>query len=137
VVLSTHSPAALKVGKQQIIPKSLASEIKLSKSNSQNGELHKRLFKVRSVVEGLGAPLGHAGDEGEVENDMDSPGSLRRGLRSTSYRRAVVSGFDFDSPTSSKKKNRLSQPVLKAVVEDKEKFSSLGRMKVRVWHVIY
>ncbi|XP_073930052.1 rho guanine nucleotide exchange factor 26 isoform X3 [Castor canadensis] len=132
VVLSTHSPAALKVGKQQIIPKSLASEIKLSKSNSQNGELHKRLFKVRSVVEGLGAPLGHAGDEGEVENDMDSPGSLRRGLRSTSYRRAVVSGFDFDSPTSSKKKNRLSQPVLKAVVEDKEKFSSLGRMKKKM-----
>lgn len=130
VVLSTNSPAALKMGKQQIIPKSLASEIKLSKSNSQNVEPHRRLLKVRSMVEGLGAPLGHEGDEGEVDNDMDSPGSLRRGLRSTSYRRAVVSGFDFDSPTSSKKKNRMSQPVLKAVMEDKEKFSSLGRIKV-------
>lgn len=130
VVLSTNSPAALKMGKQQIIPKSLASEIKLSKSNSQNVEPHKRLLKVRSMVEGLGAPLGHEGEEGEVDNDMDSPGSLRRGLRSTSYRRAVVSGFDFDSPTSSKKKNRMSQPVLKAVMEDKEKFSSLGRIKV-------
>jgi SH3 domain-containing guanine exchange factor len=130
VVLSTNSPAALKMGKQQIIPKSLASEIKLSKSNSQNVESHRRLLKVRSMVEGLGAPLGHEGEEGEVDNDMDSPGSLRRGLRSTSYRRAVVSGFDFDSPTSSKKKNRMSQPVLKAVMEDKEKFSSLGRIKV-------
>lgn len=130
VVLSTNSPAALKMGKQQIIPKSLASEIKLSKSNSQNVEPHRRLLKVRSMVEGLGASLGHEGDEGEVDNDMDSPGSLRRGLRSTSYRRAVVSGFDFDSPTSSKKKNRMSQPVLKAVMEDKEKFSSLGRIKV-------
>lgn len=132
VILSTNSPAALKVGKQQIIPKSLASEIKLSKSNSQNVEPHKRLLKVRSMVEGLGVPLGSAGEEGELDNDLDSPGSLRRGLRSTSYRRAVVSGCDFDSPTSSKKKNRMSQPVLKAVMEDKEKFSSLGRIKVRV-----
>nr|XP_002759522.2 rho guanine nucleotide exchange factor 26 [Callithrix jacchus]XP_017821229.2 rho guanine nucleotide exchange factor 26 [Callithrix jacchus] len=132
VVLSTNSPAALKVGKQQIIPKSLASEIKLSKSNSQNVEPHKRLLKVRSMVEGLGGPLGHAGEESEVDNDVDSPGSLRRGLRSTSYRRAVVSGFDFDSPTSSKKKNRMSQPVLKAVMEDKEKFSSLGRIKKKM-----
>ncbi|XP_004598144.2 rho guanine nucleotide exchange factor 26 [Ochotona princeps] len=132
VILSTHSPAALKVGKQQIIPKSLASEIKLSKSNSQNVEPHKRLLKVRSMVEGLAAPLGPAGEEGEVENDLDSPGSLRRGLRSTSYRRAVVSGCDFDSPITSKKKNRMSQPVLKAVMEDKEKFSSLGRIKKKM-----
>uniref|UniRef100_H0X4F5 Rho guanine nucleotide exchange factor 26 n=1 Tax=Otolemur garnettii TaxID=30611 RepID=H0X4F5_OTOGA len=132
VILSTNSAAALKVGKQQIIPKSLASEIKISKSNSQNVEPHKRLLKVRSMVEGLGAPLGHAGDEGEVDHDLDSPGSLRRGLRSTSYRRAVVSGFDFDSPTSSKKKNRMSQPVLRAVMEDKEKFSSLGRIKKKM-----
>ncbi|ELW65179.1 Rho guanine nucleotide exchange factor 26 [Tupaia chinensis] len=132
VVLSTNSPAALKVGKQQIIPKSLASEIKISKSNGQNVDPHKRLLKVRSMVEGLGTALGHAGEEGEVDNDVDSPGSLRRGLRSTSYRRAVVSGFDFDSPNSSKKKNRMSQPVLKAVMEDKEKFSSLGRMKKKM-----
>ncbi|XP_054537170.1 rho guanine nucleotide exchange factor 26 isoform X3 [Pan troglodytes] len=132
VVLSTNSPAALKVGKQQIIPKSLASEIKISKSNNQNVEPHKRLLKVRSMVEGLGGPLGHAGEETEVDNDVDSPGSLRRGLRSTSYRRAVVSGFDFDSSTSSKKKNRMSQPVLKVVMEDKEKFSSLGRIKKKM-----
>ncbi|XP_062970041.1 rho guanine nucleotide exchange factor 26 [Cynocephalus volans] len=132
VVLSTNSPAALKVGKQQIIPKSLASEIRISKSSSHSEEPHKRLLKVRSIVEGLGAPLGHAGDDGGGENDGDSPGSLRRGLRSTSYRRAVVSGFDFDSPTSSKKKNRMSQPVLKAVMEDKEKFSSLGRIKKKM-----
>ncbi|XP_049723744.1 rho guanine nucleotide exchange factor 26 [Elephas maximus indicus] len=132
VVLSTNSPVALKVGKQQIIPRNLASEIKVSKSSSQNVEPHKRVLKVRSMVESLGAPLGQAGEDGEAENDLDSPGSLRRGLRSTSYRRAVVSGFDFDNPTSSKKKNRMSQPVLKAVVEDKEKFSSLGRIKKKM-----
>ncbi|CAK6441972.1 unnamed protein product [Pipistrellus nathusii] len=133
VVLSTHSPAALKVGKQQIIPKSLASEIKLSKSSGQHAEPHKRLLKVRSMVEGLGASLGGPSeDEGEADHDLDSPGSLRRGLRSTSYRRAVVSGVDFDSPTASKKKNRMSQPILKVVMEDKEKFSSLGRIKKKV-----
>uniref|UniRef100_A0A4X2LKQ0 Rho guanine nucleotide exchange factor 26 n=1 Tax=Vombatus ursinus TaxID=29139 RepID=A0A4X2LKQ0_VOMUR len=132
VILSTNSPAALKVGKQQIIPKGLASEIKVSKSSSQNSEPHKRVLKVRSMVDPISAPLIPASDgEGEAESDLDSPGSLRRGLRSTSYRRAVFSGFDFDSPINSKKKNRMSQPSLKAVMEDKEKISSLGRIKVK------
>ncbi|XP_025920922.1 rho guanine nucleotide exchange factor 26-like [Apteryx rowi] len=129
VVLSTNSPAALKVGKQQIIPKSLASEIRVtSKSGGQNAEASKRALKARSMVESVGVPL-VADAEEEAEGDLDSPGTLRRGLRSTSYRRAVVSGVDFDASSDFKKKNRMSQPILKAVVEDKEKFSSLGRMK--------
>ncbi|NXK54613.1 ARHGQ factor, partial [Chauna torquata] len=129
IILSTNSPAALKVGKQQIIPKSLASEIKVThKSNSQNAETNKRVLKVRSMVESLSVPLVADTDE-EAEGDLDSPGTLRRGLRSTSYRRAVVSGIDFDSSSNFKKKNRMSQPILKTVVEDKEKFSSLGRIK--------
>ncbi|KAL8187896.1 UNVERIFIED_CONTAM: hypothetical protein K2H54_057681 [Gekko kuhli] len=127
VVLSTNSPAALKMGKQQIIPKSLASEIKVTnKHSSQNGEPNRRALKVRSMVETVNAPLVAGKDE---EGDVDSPGMLRRGLRSTSYRRAVVSGVEFDSTANFKKKNRMSQPVLKAVVEDKEKSSSLGRIK--------
>ncbi|XP_075617829.1 rho guanine nucleotide exchange factor 26 [Balearica regulorum gibbericeps] len=131
VVLSTNSPAALKVGTQQIIPKSLASEIKVtSKANSQNAETSKRVLKVRSMVESLSVPL-VADAEEEAEGDLDSPGTLRRGLRSTSYRRAVVSGVDFDN-SNFKKKNRMSQPILKAVVEDKEKFSSLGRIKKKM-----
>ncbi|KFQ78154.1 Rho guanine nucleotide exchange factor 26, partial [Phoenicopterus ruber ruber] len=132
VVLSTNSPAALKVGRQQIIPKSLASEIKVtSKANSQKAETSKRVLKVRSMVESLSVPL-VADAEEEAEGDLDSPGTLRRGLRSTSYRRAVVSGVDFDSSSNFKKKNRMSQPILKAVVEDKEKFSSLGRIKKKM-----
>ncbi|NWR57771.1 ARHGQ factor, partial [Bucorvus abyssinicus] len=132
VVLSTHSPAALKVGTQQIIPKSLASEIKvMSKANGQNAETSKRVLKVRSMVESISMPL-VADAEDEAEGDLDSPGTLRRGLRSTSYRRAVVSGVDFDSSSNFKKKNRMSQPILKAVIEDKEKFSSLGRIKKKV-----
>uniref|UniRef100_A0A672VCE5 Rho guanine nucleotide exchange factor 26 n=1 Tax=Strigops habroptila TaxID=2489341 RepID=A0A672VCE5_STRHB len=136
-VLSTNSPAALKVGTQQIIPKSLASEIKVtSKANSHNADMSKRMLKVRSMVESLSVPL-VADAEEEAEGDLDSAGTLRRGLRSTSYRRAVVSGVDFDSSNNFKKKNRMSQPILKAVVEDKEKFSSLGRIKVSCagqWH---
>lgn len=130
VVLSTNSPAALKVGTQQLIPKSLASEIKAtSRASSQTAETSKRVLKVRSMVESLSVPLVADGEE-EAEGDLDSPGTLRRGLRSTSYRRAVVSGVDLDGSSNLKKKNRMSQPVLKAVVEDKEKFSSLGRIKV-------
>uniref|UniRef100_A0A669PXM1 Rho guanine nucleotide exchange factor 26 n=1 Tax=Phasianus colchicus TaxID=9054 RepID=A0A669PXM1_PHACC len=128
VTLSTHSPAALKVGTQQIIPRSLASD---SKATHKGGGHHsadagRRLLKARSMVESPGVPLG--ADE-ETEGEPDSPGVLRRGLRSTSYRRAVVSGIDLDGSANFKKKNRMSQPILKAVVEDKEKFSSLGRTK--------
>ncbi|XP_058406618.1 rho guanine nucleotide exchange factor 26 isoform X2 [Diceros bicornis minor] len=129
VVLSTNSPAALKVGKQQIIPRGLASETRASRPGGQGAEPHRRLVKARSMVEGLGAALGPAQPAPPPDGADDSPGSLRRGLRSTSYRRAVVSGLDVDSPATSKKKNRMSQPVLRAVLEDKERFSSLGRTK--------
>ncbi|KAM9032271.1 rho guanine nucleotide exchange factor 26 [Sarcophilus harrisii] len=133
VILSTNSPAALKVGKHQIIPKGLASDIKISKGSAPSSEPHKRLLKVRSLLDPISAPLVPASDaEGEADSDLDSPGSLRRALRSTSYRRAVVSGFDFDSPANSKKKNRMSQPVLKVVMEDREKISSLGRIKKKM-----
>ncbi|NWX21921.1 ARHGQ factor, partial [Aegotheles bennettii] len=132
VVLSTHSPAALKVGRQQLIPRSLASATKAAGSaGGQGGEASRRGLKGRSMVESLSLPLAPDGEE-EAEGDLESPGTLRRGLRSTSYRRAVVSGVDFDSPSNLKKKNRMSQPILKAVVEDKEKFSSLGRVKKKV-----
>lgn len=134
IILSTNSPAALKAGAQQIIPKSLASGIKVTNKtnnhNNQNTDSIKRLLKTRSMVETSSARLVVAPEDGEAENECDSPGILRRGLRSTSYRRAVVSGVEINSPAERKKSNRMSQPILKAVVEDKEKFYSLGRIKV-------
>lgn len=130
VTLSTNSLAALKVGKQQLIPKSLASETRvIGKANGQNSEPNSRVLKVRSMVETLDAPL-VASEDDEAEGDVESPGMLKRSLRSTSYRRAVVSGIDFDGIANIKMKSKLSQPGLKAVIEDKEKFSSLGRIKV-------
>ncbi|CAN8190335.1 unnamed protein product [Coccothraustes coccothraustes] len=115
-LLSTHSPAARRVGSQQLIPRSLAESRPAG---------HERGLKVRSLVETPRPPLGS-----EPEDEPEGgPGALRRGLRSTSYRRAVVSGVDLDGSANCKKKNRMSQPILKAVAEDKEKFSSLGRIK--------
>ncbi|XP_039569351.1 LOW QUALITY PROTEIN: rho guanine nucleotide exchange factor 26 [Passer montanus] len=115
-LLSTHSPAARRVGSQQLIPRSLAESRPAG---------HERGLKARSLVETPRLSLG-SDPEDEPEG---GPGALRRGLRSTSYRRAVVSGVDLDGSANCKKQNRMSQPVLKAVVEDKEKFSSLGRIK--------
>lgn len=48
-----------------------------------------------------------------TDGESDSPGMLRRGLRSTSYRKAVVSGVDLEVPTVDPKAHRLSQPVMK------------------------
>uniref|UniRef100_A0A7N8WY47 Rho guanine nucleotide exchange factor 26 n=1 Tax=Mastacembelus armatus TaxID=205130 RepID=A0A7N8WY47_9TELE len=87
IVLSTHSPVALKMGTQQLIPKDLACSIRQSKA----------------------PPSGLQGREGESE----SPGTLRRGLRSTSYRRAVVSGVE--DPSIDSKAHRLSQPVFRGL----------------------
>ncbi|XP_039613467.1 rho guanine nucleotide exchange factor 26-like [Polypterus senegalus] len=131
IILSTNSTAAFKNGTQQIIPKELASEIKASKNNQSHQNFldpGQRALRSRSMVETTGNYLQLVGDtDGDTDPEVESPGTLKRGLRSTSYRRAVVSGIDSTSVT--KKDNRLSQPVLRIVEEDKEKYSSLGRAK--------
>ncbi|XP_040284060.1 rho guanine nucleotide exchange factor 26 [Bufo bufo] len=137
IILSTNSVVSLKIGERQIIPKDLATEIKVttnknSAQNSQNMEPSRRLLKTRSMVETSTSGRVASPEDGDVEAETESPGALRRGLRSTSYRRAVVSGVDFNSLADRKKNNRMSQPILKAVVEDKERFSSLGRIKRKI-----
>ncbi|XP_073530854.1 rho guanine nucleotide exchange factor 26 [Phyllobates terribilis] len=137
IVLSTNSAVSLKVGERQIIPKDLASDIKLaanknSAQNSQNMEPCRRLLKTRSMVETSTSSRVATMGDGDGDAETESPGSLRRGLRSTSYRRAVVSGVDFNNSFDRKKNNRMSQPILKAVVEDKERFSSLGRIRRKI-----
>ncbi|XP_024132550.1 rho guanine nucleotide exchange factor 26 [Oryzias melastigma] len=105
VVLSTHSPAALKMGTQQLIPKGLASESRHSKPPGTQGQglagllgvdHSKRSVKALSMVE-TGPYFSTGSGHGEhADEDNDSPGALRRGLRSTSYRKAVVSSVDMD-----------------------------------------
>ncbi|XP_062860391.1 rho guanine nucleotide exchange factor 26-like [Trichomycterus rosablanca] len=93
VVLSTHSPAALKTGTQQLVPRNLASEKRPGKVGQSGAFLDapKRALRARSMVESGSFFSNSREDE---EHDEDGPGLLRRGLRSTSYRRAVVSGVD-------------------------------------------
>ncbi|XP_035535584.1 rho guanine nucleotide exchange factor 26-like [Morone saxatilis] len=129
VVLSTHSPAALKMGTQQLIPKGLASDIRQNKAPppGQQGQglagllgldHSKRALKTLSMVE-TGPYFSTGGGHGEgAEGESESPGTLRRGLRSTSYRRAVVSGVDLEVPSVDPKAHRLSQPVIRGLDGD-------------------
>ncbi|XP_063061355.1 rho guanine nucleotide exchange factor 26-like [Engraulis encrasicolus] len=134
VVLSTQSAAALKMGTQQLIPQGLASDTRPLKTGrpaggpnskgSSGGLLDpgQRAQRARSMVETSSTFFSMSSEQEEEAAGDESPGGLlRRGLRSTSYRRAVVSGVDIDgsSPTELKP-IRLPdlKPVLKGVVED-------------------
>ncbi|KAK2847335.1 hypothetical protein Q5P01_010334 [Channa striata] len=129
IVLSTHSPAALKMGTQQLIPKGLASDVRQSKGPSSGllgvGDSSKRALKARSMVES-GTYFSTGGGQGDgKEGGSESPGTLRRGLRSTSYRRAVVSGVDVEVPSVDLKNLQLSQLVIKGP----EKPTNRGKSK--------
>uniref|UniRef100_A0A671V895 Rho guanine nucleotide exchange factor 26 n=1 Tax=Sparus aurata TaxID=8175 RepID=A0A671V895_SPAAU len=111
IVLSTNSPAALKMGTQQLIPKGLACDVRQNKAPAS------RALKALSMVEtGTYFSTGGGLSEG-ADGDNEVPGTLRRGLRSTSYRRAVVSG-DEEGPAIDPKALRLPQPVLKVLGGD-------------------
>uniref|UniRef100_A0A8D3D979 Rho guanine nucleotide exchange factor 26 n=1 Tax=Scophthalmus maximus TaxID=52904 RepID=A0A8D3D979_SCOMX len=115
IILSTHSRAALKMGTQQLIPKGLASDVRQSKV-PPSGQL---ALKSLSMVE-TGAYFSTSRDHSEgTEGESESPGTLRRGLRSTSYRRAVVSGVDLEVPGVDPKVHRLSQPLIQGPELDK------------------
>ncbi|KAK7905217.1 hypothetical protein WMY93_017824 [Mugilogobius chulae] len=124
IVLSTNSPAARKMGTQQLIPKGLVCEVRQSKVASPAGtqgqglagllglDHTKRSTKALSMVET--GPYFSTGLPRQEEGDRDSPGTLRRGLRSTSYRKAVVSGVDeVDNVALNSRRLQLSQPVIK------------------------
>ncbi|XP_077466930.1 rho guanine nucleotide exchange factor 26-like [Stigmatopora argus] len=109
VVLSTNSPAALKMGTQQIIPKGLASGSRQSKTpiSGPQGllglDVSKRTLKTCSMVE-TGSYFSTGGGHGDgTDGENESPGTLKRGLRSTSYRRAVVTGVDLEAQALSMK----------------------------------
>ncbi|XP_029026611.1 rho guanine nucleotide exchange factor 26-like [Betta splendens] len=121
VVLSTHSPAALKMGTHQIIPKGLASDIRQSKAPSSGllglGDQNKRALKALSMVE-TGAYFSTGGHSEGRNGESESPGALRRGLRSTSYRRAVVSGVDTQVPMLDPRAHRPSQSAVRGPLGD-------------------
>lgn len=63
-----------------------------------------------------------------VDGDSESPGSLRRGLRTTSYRKAVVSGIDSQAPAGDLNVHGFSQLHLK--VAEMVDGANLGNPKV-------
>uniref|UniRef100_A0A671VCJ5 Rho guanine nucleotide exchange factor 26 n=1 Tax=Sparus aurata TaxID=8175 RepID=A0A671VCJ5_SPAAU len=113
IVLSTNSPAALKMGTQQLIPKGLACDVRQNKAPASVPQALKALSMVET---GTYFSTGGGLSEG-ADGDNEVPGTLRRGLRSTSYRRAVVSG-DEEGPAIDPKALRLPQPVLKVLGGD-------------------
>ncbi|KAM6312835.1 rho guanine nucleotide exchange factor 16 [Podargus strigoides] len=108
VVLSTDSPAALKVGTQQLIPKSLAvsSRTKSSPARHQSCGASREPLDPdakRAAVPSL------APDAEEVEDD--GGGALKRNLRNMSYRAAMRGPGTEPEPAS-------AVPSLKAVWEE-------------------
>ncbi|XP_076851122.1 rho guanine nucleotide exchange factor 26-like [Brachyhypopomus gauderio] len=114
VVLSTHSPTARRMGARQIIPYGLASETRPCKGPDRRGlvgllDPSTRTLRARSMV-----------NVPSFDEDGDAGSALHRGLRSTSYRRAVVSGVDVDVPDSDLRSLHLPIPTLRGVTAAKE-----------------
>uniref|UniRef100_A0A4X2M0D5 Rho guanine nucleotide exchange factor 16 n=2 Tax=Vombatus ursinus TaxID=29139 RepID=A0A4X2M0D5_VOMUR len=91
VILSTESPAALKVGTQQMIPKSLAVSTKAKTPTRHQSFGHVILSKeaARRDPKRLSAPSFSLDD---LDMDVTSGGMLTRNLRNQSYR-AAMKGF--------------------------------------------
>lgn len=128
IVLSTNSPVALKMGTQQIIPKGLACEIRQSKASPAGAQGQglagllglDRAAKALSMVEsGTYFSTGNSAGQSEQHGEAESPGTLRRGLRSTSYRKAVVTGVDTEVSSLDPRALRLSQTVVRGLNGDK------------------
>ncbi|XP_016318293.1 rho guanine nucleotide exchange factor 26 [Sinocyclocheilus anshuiensis] len=115
IILSTHSPAAQKIGTQQIIPRGLVSDTRFSKPSQKFLDTGKSAFRPRSMFET--GSFFSTSKEDELNGD-ENAGLLTRGQRSKSYRRAMVSGVDLDVPSLDPKDKRLPQPVLKGVAEE-------------------
>uniref|UniRef100_A0A8C1VT08 Rho guanine nucleotide exchange factor 26 n=1 Tax=Cyprinus carpio TaxID=7962 RepID=A0A8C1VT08_CYPCA len=128
IILSTHSPAAQKSGTQQIIPRALVSDTRLSKPSQMFLNTGKSAYRPRSMFE-TGSSFSTS-KEDELDGD-ENTGHLTRGQRSKSYRRAMVSGVDIDVPSLDPKAKRLSQPVLKGVAEERLSCVSPSKSKVK------
>lgn len=126
IILSTHSPAAHKMGTQQIIPRGLVSDTRFSKPSQKFMDTGKSAFRPRSMFE---TSSFSASKDDELDGD-ENAGLLTRGQRSKSYRRAMGSGVDIEVPSLNPKAKRLSQPVLKGVAEVRQSNPSPSKSKV-------
>ncbi|XDV29361.1 hypothetical protein PO909_032498 [Leuciscus waleckii] len=131
IILSTHSPAAHKMGTQQIIPRGLVSDTRFSKPSQKFMDTGKSAFRPRSMFE---TSSFSTSKDDELDGE-ENGGLLTRGQRSKSYRRAMGSGVDIEVPSLDPKAKRLSQPVLEGVAEERQsnlspsKSKNVGRKK--------
>lgn len=85
IILSTESPAALKVGTQQLIPKSLAVSSKPKNSASRPQSFGASREPLSPDPKGVAVPMLAL----EAEDEDDGGGALKRNLRNMSYRAAM------------------------------------------------
>ncbi|XP_013928579.1 PREDICTED: rho guanine nucleotide exchange factor 16-like [Thamnophis sirtalis] len=115
IILSTESPAALKVGTQQLIPRGLAEypkpKIPPRPQSFSDGTVWGR-EGVRCDPKRLSAPSLSLDDDPDDELDA-SEGTLKRNLRSTSYRAAMKGVKNGGEP-----KTATTVGGLKPVMED-------------------
>uniref|UniRef100_A0A452HR24 Uncharacterized protein n=1 Tax=Gopherus agassizii TaxID=38772 RepID=A0A452HR24_9SAUR len=126
VILSTESPAALKVGTQQLIPKSLAVSTK-SKTPARHQSFAVTMQSkeaARCDTKRMSAPSISLDD---LDIEMDS--SLKRNLRNTSYRAAMKGLRNVEEPESEPSKGVAT---LKPMLQDTnaQAARSPGRNKV-------
>ncbi|NWV48631.1 ARHGG factor, partial [Daphoenositta chrysoptera] len=107
VILSTESPAALKVGTQQLIPKSLAVSSKPKNSPSRPQSFGASREPLSPDPKRAAVPVLAL----EAEDEDDGGGALKRNLRNMSYRAAMKGpGAEMEPPKVT--------PSLKPVSED-------------------
>lgn len=113
IVLSTQSPAALKMGTQQLIPRSLAvaSKAKTPTRHQSFGAAVLSKEAARRDPQLLSSPSFSLDD---MDMDLGPGGTLKRNLRTQSYR-AAMKGLG--SPRSKEDSSQLS-PKLQALAEE-------------------
>ncbi|XP_053818898.1 rho guanine nucleotide exchange factor 16 isoform X3 [Vidua chalybeata] len=107
IVLSTDSPAALKVGTQQLIPKSLAVSSKPKSSPSRHQSFGASREPLSPDPKRAAVPVLAL----EAEDEDDGGGALKRNLRNMSYR-AAMKGLGAELEPAK------APPSLKPVSED-------------------
>ncbi|NWI26229.1 ARHGG factor, partial [Sula dactylatra] len=111
IVLSTDSPAALKMGTQQLIPKSLA----VSTKTKNNPTRHQSFGAAGARLEPLGPDPKRASipslSLGDEEGEDDNGGAFKRNLRNMSYR-AAMKGLGAEPEPAS------TVPLLKPMSEE-------------------
>lgn len=121
IILSTDSPAALKVGTQQLIPKSLAVSSKPKNGPSRHQSSGGSREPLSPDPKQAAIPMLAV----EVEDEDDGGGALKRNLRNMSYRAAMKGpGAELEPAKAA--------PSLKPVSEDGSALPnrSPGRSKV-------